>query len=119
MSRDISLFAKDLLESIEKAEEFVGTMSYESFAQDERTVYAVIKCIEIIGEAAKHIPKSVRNKFTGIPWKDMSGMRDKVVHLYFGIKLDLVWLAVKEELPGIKPDIKRLVEYLLKSNESI
>ncbi|MBF0465735.1 MAG: DUF86 domain-containing protein [Nitrospirae bacterium] len=117
MNRDISLFAKDILESIEKAEEFVRSMSYESFVEDDRTIYAVIKCIEIIGEAAKHIPKPIRNKFRTIPWKDMSGMRDKVVHLYFGVKLDMVWLAVKEELPEIKNDIKHLLEFLLKSSE--
>ncbi|WP_420265844.1 DUF86 domain-containing protein [Candidatus Magnetominusculus dajiuhuensis] len=118
MSRDISLFAKDILEAIEKAEGFLSGMSYESYVADERTIYAVIKCIEIIGEAVKHIPTSVRNKFRGIPWRDMSGMRDKVVHLYFGVKLDMVWLTVKEELPQLKTDIKQLIEYLIKEDDS-
>ncbi|MBF0318660.1 MAG: DUF86 domain-containing protein [Nitrospirae bacterium] len=119
MNRDISLYVKDILESIEKAEGFVGGMSYESFIVDDRTIYAVIKCIEIIGEATKHIPSSVRNKFGSIPWKEMSGMRDKVVHLYFGVKLDMVWLAVKEELPELKAAIKQLIEYLIDNPDSL
>jgi uncharacterized protein with HEPN domain len=62
-------------------------MSYEDFVADERTNYAVVK-YEIIGEAVKNVPKSVRSKFRDIPWKDMAGMRDKVIHIYFGVKLD-------------------------------
>ena len=82
MKRDISLYVKDIADAMDKTEKFIGSMSYEEFLLDERTNYAVIKCIEIIGEAVKQIPKSLRRKYSEIPWKDMAGMRDKVIHIY-------------------------------------
>lgn len=118
MKRDIALYAKDILEAMEKAERFIGSMSYEDFVADERTNYAVVKCIEIIGEAVKNIPKPVRSKFRDIPWQDMAGMRDKVIHIYFGVKLDQVWLAVKEDIPRLKPLIKQVIEALEKNAEA-
>lgn len=99
---------------MDKAEKFIGGMSYEEFLLDERTNYAVIKCIEIIGEAVKQIPKSLRRKYSEIPWKDMAGMRDKVIHIYFGVKMDQVWLSVKEDIPRLKPQIRRVLEDLAK-----
>jgi len=118
VKRNVALYAKDILEAMEKAEAFVGGMSYEDFLLDEKTKYAVVKCIEIIGEAVKHIPKAVRNKHTEIPWKDMAGMRDKVIHIYFGVKLDQVWLAIREDIPRLKPQIKQVLEDLEKSAEA-
>jgi len=118
VKRDISLYAKDILEAMEKAERFIGSMSYEDFVADERTNYAVVKCIEIIGEAVKNIPNPVRSKFRDIPWQDMAGMRDKVIHIYFGVKLDQVWLAVKEDIPQLKPLIKQVIEALEKNADA-
>lgn len=108
MKKDISIYVKDVLENMERAERFVAGMSYQDFAGDEKTSYAVIRCIEIIGEAAKQIPESARQKYPEIPWKDMAGMRDKVIHFYFGVNLERVWLVVKEDIPQLKPLIRKI-----------
>jgi len=115
VKRDISLYVKDILESMEKAEGFIGSMSYKDFLLDEKTNFAVVRCIEIIGEATKNIPDSIREKYKEIPWRDMAGMRDKMSHFYFGIDLEKVWLAVKEDIPLLKPQIKQVIEALEKS----
>jgi len=110
MKRDISIYIKDLLENMERAERFVEGMRYEDFVRDEKTSFAVIRCIEIMGEAAKHIPKIFRQKYPGIPWKEIAGLRNKVIHFYFGVNLERVWLVIKEEVPKIKPLIKKALE---------
>ena len=77
-------------------------MSYEAFAKDRKTVDATVRNFEIIGEATKHIPERIRKEYPKVPWKDMAGMRDKLIHGYFGVKLDVVWKTIKERLPAVK-----------------
>lgn len=112
MNRDISIYVRDILENMERAERFVVEMTYEEFVKEEMANFAVIRCIEIMGEAAKHIPDSVRDKYPKIPWRDIAGMRDKVIHFYFGVNLERVWLVVKEDIPQIKPHITKVLEDL-------
>jgi uncharacterized protein with HEPN domain len=112
MRRDVSIYLKDILENIERAESFVKDMNYDEFVKDEKTHYAVIRCIEIIGEATKHIPNSIRKKYPEIPWKDIAGMRDKVIHFYFGVNLERVWETINEDMSEIKPFIKKVFEEL-------
>ncbi len=107
--RDYSIYIKDMLENMEKTERFTKDLNYEDFIRDEKTHYAVVRCIEIIGEAAKHIPEEMRKKYPQIPWKDMAGMRDKVTHFYFGINLEKVWLALKKDILELKPLIKEVL----------
>ena len=89
-------------------------MSYEEFTRDDKTVYAVVRAIEIIGEAVKNIPGNVRKNYPEIPWKDMAGMRNKVIHEYFGVKLNIVWRTVKEEIPPLKPLFEKILKELEK-----
>lgn len=118
MNRDISLYIKDILEAMEKAERFVSGMSYENFFLDDKTNFAVVRCIEIIGEAVKHIPEVIRGTYSEIPWRDIAGMRDKVSHFYFGVDFRKVWLVVKNDIPRLKPHISQVLEDLGKSAES-
>ena len=118
MKRDISLYLKDMLENMEKAEKFTADMSYKDFIADEKTKYAIVRCIEIIGEAVKNVPESVRKKYNEVPWKDIAGMRDKVMHFYFGVKFKRVWLEVREDIPKIKPHIKKILRDIKKQEHA-
>ena len=112
MDREYSDYIEDILSAIEKAEMFVQEMSYENFKNDEKTLFAVIRALEIIDEAAKHIPDEVRRNYPDIPWKDMAGMRDVLIHDYIVVDIETVWMTVKEKIPRIKPFIKRMAEEL-------
>lgn len=114
MSRNISLYVRDILQNMQDAEEFIQGLSYSEFAADKKTFNAVVRAIEVIGEAAKNVPDSVRSNYPAVPWKEMAGMRDKVIHFYFGVDREAVWLAVKDRIPAIKP----LVEQILRDLEA-
>ena len=87
-------------------------ISYEQFIEDRRTQDAVVRNIEVIGEAVKRLSSSLKKQHAAIPWKEMAGMRDKVIHDYFGINYDIVWTVVSEEIPKLLPSIARLLEKL-------
>jgi len=104
-------YLRDIIENAERAERFLrDTPSLEALRQDDRTSYAVVRTLEIIGEAAKHIPESVRSRYTDLHWRGMTGMRDKVVHGYFGVDLEVVWRTVHEELPPLREGIRRILD---------
>lgn len=110
MKREYKLFIKDIMESIERIEEFVRGMNFDEFVQDDKTASAVVWKIEIIGEATKNVPKHIRHKYKDVPWRDMAKIRDKIIHFYFGVDYEIVWKVIKEKLPGIKPIIGKILE---------
>ena len=79
-----------------------------SLLETTKTVFAVVRVLEIVGEAVKKIPQSIRKNYPEIPWKDMAGMRDKVVHEYFGVKLERVWETIQSDIPSIKPLFEKI-----------
>ena len=83
--------------------------SFEQFRTDEKTYFATVQCVEIIGEAAKHIPAHIRLAYPGVPWNEMAGMRDKLIHAYFGTDPISVWKVVKDDLPALKPTIEQAI----------
>jgi len=110
--RKVSLFIKDILENMEKAAEFLADMNLATFKTDEKTSYAIMRCIEIIGEATKQISEEMRQKYPDVPWRDMAGMRDKLIHFYFGLNTEKIWLVVNEDIPRIKPYLKKMLSDL-------
>jgi len=109
MKRDYSLFVKDIIRAMELIEEFVADISLEKFKADDKTSSAVIRKFEIIGEAVKQIPQKIKDEYKDIRWKSMAGMRDRLIHAYFGIDFDLVWAAIKNEIPTLKPKLKKII----------
>jgi len=108
--REYSLYLKDILEAMAAIEKFVAGMEFEDFKNDDRTSSAVIRKFEIIGEAIKHIPDEIRNKYPQIKWKQMAGMRDRLIHFYFGVKYDLVWHTIKDVIPKVKPIVQGILK---------
>jgi len=104
--RNIQIFLHDIIENIERVERFTLNVTFEEFRNDEKTYFATLQCIEIIGEAAKHVPPSFRAKYPDVPWNDMAGMRDKLIHAYFSTDPIRVWKVIKEDIPVLKPNIE-------------
>ena len=108
--RNQRLYLQDILAAIKRIEEFVGSMSFDEFEADDKTVSAVIRKLEIIGEATKGVPSEIRNNNRQIPWKEMAGMRDKLIHFYFGVDHGLVWSTIARRLPEVKKMIEAIIE---------
>lgn len=111
------IYLKDILAAMQAIEQFVEGMEFADFAGDDKTSSAVIRKFEIIGEAAKKISEDVKQKYPEVPWKEMSGMRDRLIHFYFGVKYDLLWETIKTVIPGVKPLISGVLSSLEKGNE--
>ena len=110
IARDILDYLEDIQQSIVEVSEFTQDMTFKQFSQDKKTINAVIRSIEVMGEAAKKIPEQIRIRYKEIPWKRMTGMRDKVIHEYFGIDLKILWKTTKIDIPSIKPIIESAIE---------
>ncbi len=108
MKRDYSLYLKDILTAFESIEDFVKGLDLEEFKADDKTLSAVIRKLEIIGEATKQLSEELRSKYPDIPWKEMAGMRDRLIHFYFGVDYKLVWETVKTRIPKIKALIENV-----------
>lgn len=109
MEREYLDYVEDILNAIEKVAQFIQGMELGTFVRDEKTVFAVVRALEIIGEAAKKIPLSVRERYTTVPWREMAGLRDKLIHEYFQVNLVVVWKTATEDLPALEPEIRRVL----------
>lgn len=99
----------DILDEINRIFKFVGKMTYAEFIKDEKTIYAVTRSLEIVGEATKNIPDNIKNNYCQIPWSKISGMRNKLIHEYFGVDLETLWNTIKNRLPEIKEPVEEIL----------
>ena len=104
--RTYSDFLEDIRSAAVKAQAFIAGMPYEVFAADERTAFAVVRALEIVGEAAKRIPQEVRDQNPDVPWRAMAGIRDKLIHDYTSVNLEIVWQVVDRDLPALRSQVE-------------
>ena len=109
MPRDSKAFIIDILEAIQRVEEFTDSLSMDDFIESKLHQDAVIRNLEIIGEAVKRLPGNLRNRYPDIEWKKIAGLRDILIHSYFGIDVEIVWDVVKNKLPEFKEQINLIL----------
>ncbi|MBI3601043.1 MAG: DUF86 domain-containing protein [Nitrospinae bacterium] len=111
MSEDRLLqdYLNDILESIADIRDFTAGMAKERFYVDKKTIKAVVRSLEVIGEAVSKIPQYLRNNYQETPWEEIIGMRNRLIHEYFGVDLDIVWQTIEEDLEPLDKIIKRIV----------
>lgn len=108
--RNYALYLRDILAAIESIEGFIAGMDLDTFQIDDKTNSAVVRKLEIMGEAVKQIPEEIRQQYPRVPWKEMAGMRDKLIHFYFGVDSQLVWKTITERLPQVKQEIHQVLQ---------
>lgn len=108
MKRDIKVYIEDILESISRIEEYVKDLDEAEFYGNSEKQDAVLRRLEIIGEAVKNIPQDVRDKYPEIPWKQIAGMRDIVIHEYFGVNFGRIWKVIQVDMKDLKINISRV-----------
>ena len=112
MSRDQTIYLRDILDAIDSIESFVTGMDFAAFQQDDKTYSAVVRKLEVIGEATKQVPDEIRQRKPEIPWKEMAGMRDRLIHAYFAIDVKLVWRTIHDYLPTTRSQISEILQNL-------
>ncbi len=110
MKRKIKLYLEDIKDAINKIEKYTQKISFKKFANDQKTIDAVVRNLEIIGEAANQIPASIRKNYPDIPWSEIVDMRNKIIHEYFGVDIDILWQSLKEDIPTLKIQIRKVKE---------
>lgn len=109
MNRELRLFLQDILDAMDAITEFTQGMTFEAFLADRRTRNAVERNLEIIGEATRHVPETIRAQFPEIEWRKSAGMRDRIIHGYFGIDYWLVWETIQTHIPATRPQIEMVL----------
>jgi uncharacterized protein with HEPN domain len=110
MKKRYVMFLSDILECMNRIDTYTKGVDYDSFSNNQMLIDAVIRNLEVIGEAARNIPEEIRNKYSDVPWRKMIGLRNILIHEYFGIDETIVWEIIKTNLPETKPYIMKAIQ---------
>ena len=108
-SRDYRDFLEDMAQYAKKGTHIVKDLDYGAFQSNEEKVLAAIRVIEVIGEAAKNIPPSIIDRYPDVPWSGLARMRDKLIHVYFGVDIEVVWQTLQDDLPPLQESMKKIM----------
>jgi len=109
MSNEFLDYVEDIIEAMDKAEIAVVGVDFEEFSENFIINFAVARALEIVGEATKRLPEEVRMAYSGVPWREMAGMRDRIIHGYDNVNLRIVWEVVKQDIPRIRPYLQQIL----------
>ena len=109
--RDSLVYIQDILDSIEKVEKYAFGLTFEEFKKNNMVIDAIIRNFEIIGEAVKHIPNTIKGRYPDIEWKEAAGFRDVLVHEYFGVEVEALWDTIKKNIPFFKKKIAKILKH--------
>lgn len=101
---------EDIAESLSLIFEYVAGMDFVSWSKDRKTIDAVVRNLEVVGEAATHIPEEIQERYPAIPWNSMKGMRNVLIHEYFGVDTDVLWQTIQDDLPALLTEIQMVLE---------
>lgn len=110
--RNHRLYLKDIFAAMVAAQAFVEGMDFNAFVADDKTASAVVRKLEIIGEASKNVPETIRQQYPQVPWRNMAGMRDRIIHRYFAVNYTIVWDTVKDHIPPLQSIIEQILKDL-------
>ncbi|MDO8446273.1 MAG: DUF86 domain-containing protein [Deltaproteobacteria bacterium] len=110
MKKDDTVFLRHILDAVKWIDEYTHGMDYDGFRATHLVQDGVIRQLEIIGEATRNLSKEFRDKYADIPWKDMAGMRDKLIHQYFGVDIAAVWDTIQADIPGLNGSVTKILE---------
>jgi uncharacterized protein with HEPN domain len=107
--RKPDVYLQDILESIEHIQRFLDGVSEDKFYENVEKQDAVLRRLEIIGEAVKHLPEKIRKNHPGVPWRQIAGMRDIIIHEYFGVTLEMIWIVATEDISDLKENVEKIL----------
>lgn len=118
MPRNAKLYLQDIEDSISKINEYAKDMGFENFSNDYKTIDAVIRNLEIIGEAVKNLPQEIKTKHREVPWNEICGMRNKAIHEYWGVDEEILWKTIKDDLPVFEKQILKIKQGMNTNNDT-
>jgi uncharacterized protein with HEPN domain len=108
---------QDMIDHALKAEAFIRDKTIDDLMQDEVLLFAVARALEVIGEASKQVPASIKDQYPQVPWRSIAGMRDKIIHQYFGIDAEVLWATVKDDLPNMRLEVSNMLQEIKRKEE--
>jgi len=109
MPRDFRVYLEDILDATRKITVYTGSLSKAAFLEDEKTLDAVVRNLEVIGEAVKKLPENLRAKHSAVEWKKIAGLRDILIHEYFGLDAEIVWDIVQNKVPALDREVRTML----------